>query len=288
MNAAPARRASSSARRRSAIAQAAVYLALLAACLFVLAPIAWAISTSFKTSQEIHGDAHWIPLAPTLKNYVEVVLQPKFLRYIWNSILIVIGVAIVSIVLAAHAAYAVARRSFFGKETMLFLIWATIMIPGVSVIVPLYLLAVDVGIYDTFTVLIIVYSAWLVPTLVWLLRSFVASIPTELEEAAQVDGCSPLKTFYVVVLPLMRPGLGAAAVLVFVTIWNDFLLAFGLTLSEGNRLLQVGLHSFVTEGGIDWGPMMAATVFSLIPAALVFGLLQRAFIQGVTAGAVKG
>lgn len=134
----------------------------------------------------------------------------------------------------------------------------------------------------------IVYAAWLIPTLIWLLRGFVISIPRSLEEAAQIDGASRLQTLYLVVLPLMRPGLGAAAVLAFVTVWNDFLIGFALTLSDEHRLLQVGLQSFVTEGGIDWGPMMAATIGSLLPAAVVFGLLQRAFIQGVTGGAVKG
>jgi ABC-type glycerol-3-phosphate transport system permease component len=281
-------RAARTPQLRHGLANALVYACLVLACLIVMAPIFWALSTSLKSAQEIHGEPHWIPTSVTLKNYVSSVLQPKFMRYIANSFLVVFGAAMVSIGLAAHAAYAVARKSFFGKEVMLLLIWATIMIPGVSVIVPLYSLSVDVGIYDTYTVLIIVYSAWLIPTLIWLLRSFVASIPVELEEAAQVDGCSPLKTFYVIVLPLMLPGLGAAAVLVFVTIWNDFLIAFALTQSNEHRLLQVGVHSFVTEGGIDWGPMMAATIGSLIPAALVFAFLQRAFIQGVTAGAVKG
>jgi ABC-type glycerol-3-phosphate transport system permease component len=281
-------RAARTPQLRHGLANALVYACLVLACLIVIAPIFWALSTSLKSAQEIHGEPHWIPASVTLKNYVSSVLQPKFMRYIANSFVVVFGAAVVSIGLAAHAAYAVARKSFFGKEVMLLLIWATIMIPGVSVIVPLYSLSVDVGIYDTFTVLIIVYSAWLIPTLIWLLRSFVTSIPVELEEAAQVDGCSPLKTFYVIVLPLMLPGLGAAAVLVFVTIWNDFLIAFALTQSNDHRLLQVGVHSFVTEGGIDWGPMMAATIGSLIPAALVFAFLQRAFIQGVTAGAVKG
>jgi len=282
---------STSPRRKSwrrIIVDAAVYGCLVAACIVVLAPIFWAASTSFKMSAEIHGTPHWIPNTVTFKNYLDSILDPKFLRYLGNSFIVFAGALVVSVGFAVHAAYVLARRRFAGKETMLFLIWATIMIPGVSIIVPLYLLAVDIGIYDTYAVLIIVYSAWLIPSVIWLLRSFVGSVPFELEEAAQVDGCSPVKTFYVVVLPLLRPGLGAAAVLVFVTVWNDFLIGFALTLGEERRMLQVGLHSFITEGGINWGPMMAATIGSLVPAALVFGFLQRAFVQGLTAGAVKG
>jgi ABC-type glycerol-3-phosphate transport system permease component len=190
--------------------------------------------------------------------------------------------------LAVHAAYAVSRFRFRWKNALLFIIWSTVMIPGVSIIVPLYLLAVDLKVYDTLFVVVIAYSAWLVPTLIWLLRGFIDTVPYELEESALVDGCSRLKAFYVVVLPLLRPGLAAASVLVFVTIWNDFLLAFSLTLKDENRLLQVGLYSFVTELGIEWGPLMAATIGSTIPVVLAFALLQRQFIQGLTGGAVKG
>lgn len=264
------------------------YALLAVACLFVALPILWALSTSLKLPREIHAGAHWWPEAVTLKNYAASLLTPRFLRYFANTIMIALTTFIASALLAAHAAYAVARLRLAGKGMLLFLVWSTIMIPGVSVVVPLYALSVDVGLYDTYAVLVIVYAAWLIPTLIWLLRGFVISIPRSLEEAAQIDGASRLQTLYLVVLPLMRPGLGAAAVLTFVTVWNDFLIGFALTLSDEHRLLQVGLQSFVTEGGIDWGPMMAATIGSLLPAAVVFGLLQRAFIQGVTGGAVKG
>ena len=275
-------------RAKRTLARAATYALLVVACIVVLSPIMWAASTSFKTAQEIHGSPVWIPATITFQNYVQSILHPKFIGYLFNSLLVFAGALIVSVGLAAHASYAVARRAFPGKSLLLFLVWATIMIPGVSIIVPVYLLTVDLGIYDTYFALIIVYSASLIPALIWLLRGFVLSLPIEVEEAAQVDGCSPLKIFYVIVLPLMRPGLGAAAVLVFVTIWNDFLIGFALTVGEERRMLQVGLHSFVTEGGINWGPMMAATIGSLLPAGLIFVLLQRAFVQGVTAGAVKG
>ena len=276
------------ARMRRRCVDAATYAALLLACGFVLLPILWALSTSVKLPQEIHGVAHWWPQAPTLRNYLGGALGAKFQRYIANSLMVAGATLLLSVGLAVHAAYAVARRRFFAKDLLLFLIWATIMIPGVSVVVPLYALSVDVGLYDTYTALVLVYAAWLIPTLIWLLRSFIVTIPPSLEEAALVDGCTPLRALYLVALPLLRPGLGAAAVLVFVTIWNDFLIGFALTLSDEHRLLQFGLQAFVTEGGIDWGPMMAATVFALLPAGVLFAFLQRAFIQGVTGGAVKG
>jgi ABC-type glycerol-3-phosphate transport system permease component len=275
--------------RRFSWADLATYAVLGIACAFVLVPLLWGLSTSLKTPTDVFASPpRWIPPTVDWNNYTQGLLTPKFLRYIGNSLLVVAGSLVVSVALAVHAAYAVSRFRFAAKEALLFLVWSTVMIPGVSIIVPLYLLAVDVGVYDTLFVVIVAYSAWLVPTLIWLLRGFIDTIPYELEESAFVDGCGRLKAFYVVVLPLLRPGLAAASVLVFVTIWNDFLLAFSLTLRDENRLLQVGLYSFVTELGIEWGPLMAATIGSTIPVVIAFALLQRSFIQGLTGGAVKG
>lgn len=265
------------------------YSVLGIAVAFVLVPILWGLSTSLKLPTDLLATpARWIPSTVDFDNYQRSLLSAKFLRYMGNSLAVVVGSLIVSVTLAVHAAYAASRFRFKGKDFLLLLIWSTVMIPGVAIIVPLYLLAVDIGIYDTLFVVVLAYSAWLVPTLIWLLRGFIESVPVELEESALVDGCSRLKAFYLIVMPLLRPGLAAASVLVFVTVWNDFLLAFSLTLRDENRLLQVGLYSFVTELGIEWGPLMAATIGSTIPVVLAFIFLQRLFIQGLTGGAVKG
>lgn len=266
-----------------------IHLLLIAGVLYALIPLLWGLSTSFKIPQEISAyPPQWIPDTLYFGNYLQGLFSERFLRYLFNSIVVVLLTTGLSLILASHAAYAVARFRFRGSNTLLFLMWATIMIPGVSTIVPLYLLAVDIGLFDTLWILILIYTAWLVPTLVWLLKGFVESVPQELEDSALIDGCTRVGAFYRVNLPLMMPGLGAGAVLVFVTIWNDFLLAYALTLSDQNRLVQVGLYFFVTEVGIDWGPLMAATIGALLPIIIAFMFLQRAFIQGITAGAVKG
>jgi ABC-type glycerol-3-phosphate transport system permease component len=158
----------------------------------------------------------------------------------------------------------------------------------VSIIVPLYLVTVDVGIYDTLFALILVYSAWLVPTLTWLLRGFVASVPVEIEEAARMDGCSTLGAFYRVCLPLTWPGLIAGSILVFVMIWNEFLIGYSLTLSDDNRLIQVGIYYFITDIGVQYGPLMASAILSVLPVLFIYAVLQRHFISGLTAGAVRG
>lgn len=265
------------------------YLALGLACIFALLPLLWGFVTSLKPAVEINSfPPTWLPRSPTLDNYAAVLANPKYLRYVGNTLFVTGAVMLIGIALAAHAAWVVVRSPFPGKQTMMILMWSTIMIPGVSIIVPMYLLSVDLGIYDSYTVLIIVYTASVVPTLVWLLRGFVSGIPYELEESALIDGASRAGVFYRIVLPLLRPGLGAAAVLVFVTVWNEFLIGYSLVLSDERRLIQVGVYYFITDVGIEWGPLMAGMIISALPIIALFAALQSFFIQGLTGGAVKG
>jgi ABC-type glycerol-3-phosphate transport system permease component len=270
-------------------ANLAALIFLIAACVFALMPVLWAFSTAFKIPQEVRAvPASWIPDQPTIDNWSRALLSGKFLRYLLNTLLVVGGSLVLSLALAVHAAWATVRFRFFGRDFSLLLMWATIMIPGVSIIVPLYLVTVDVGIYDTLFALILVYSAWLVPTLTWLLRGFVASVPVEIEEAARMDGCSTLGAFYRVCLPLTWPGLIAGSILVFVMIWNEFLIGYSLTLSDDNRLIQVGIYYFITDIGVQYGPLMASAILSVLPVLFIYAVLQRHFISGLTAGAVRG
>jgi multiple sugar transport system permease protein len=276
-------------RKSMAIETALVYAALGVALIFALLPILWGASTSFKPQMEVHlVPATWIPHTPTLANYFDAVFDARFARYLANTIWVVFASLVLSTTLALHAAWATVRFRFKGRETILLIMWATIMVPGIAVIVPLYMASVDLGMYDTLWTLIVVYSAWLVPTLVWLLRGFIAAVPAELEEAARIDGCGRVGAFWRVTVPLLRPGLLAAGVLVFVMVWNEFLIGYSLTLSDGNRMIQVGIYYFMTETGVEYGPLTAAAIASILPIAVLYALLQRAFIQGLTGGAVKG
>jgi len=208
-------------------------------------------------------------------------------NYLNRMILAGSTIAIV-LVIGAHAGYAAARFSFRGKNALLFLLLATVMVPGIVTLIPVYLIAVRLGLHDTFIALILVFSAWQTPTVVWLLRAFFENIPRELDEVALIDGCSRLGAFYRIVLPLAQPGLAAAAILVFVWVWNEFIIALNLTASHARRPLTVGLYFFVGETGIQWGSMAAAAVLALVPAVVLFAALQRRFIEGLTAGATKG
>jgi multiple sugar transport system permease protein len=279
----------SRALRRKQTAEVLQYVFILIACAFALVPILWAVLTSIKAPQEISlYPPTIIPHAFTFDNYLVGVFNPKFMRYLLNTAVVVGLSLIVSLGVSSHAAHAVSRSRFRGAELMLMAMFSTIMVPGVAIIVPLYLLSVYVGLYDTLWILVLAYSAWLTPTLIWLLRGFVANIPNELEESARIDGCSRWGAFYRITLPLLRPGLLAGSVLVFANIWNEFVLGYSLVLSDEVRLVQVGIYANVSEIGIRWGPLTAAAIGASLPVLIAYAFMQRAFIQGLSAGAVKG
>lgn len=281
------------ARRRGlrrAIGAVATAALLAFAVLFSIVPILWALLTSLKTPQEVAlYPPTLLPRHLTFDNYLGAVFNnATFLHYLFNTALIVAITTLICLVCASHAAHAVARYRFRGSGVMMFAMFSTIMIPGVAVVIPLYLLSVQAGIYDSILVLVLVYGAWLTPTLVWLLRGFVIAIPVELEEAGRIDGHSRLGVFYRVTFPLMKSGLLAGAVLIFANIWNEFLLGYSLVQSETARVVQVGIYANLTEVGVQWGRLTAAAVTAMVPVLIVYAFLQKAFVQGLSAGAVKG
>ena len=269
---------------------AAMIAFLLLATAFSVIPILWAFLTSLKMPQEVAlYPPTFFPKNMTLENYRGAVFYNEtFLHYLLNTAIIVAVATVLCLICSAHAAHAVARYRFRGSGVLMLAMFSTIMIPGVAVVIPLYLMSVKAGIYDSITVLILVYSAWLTPTLVWLLRGFVLAIPVELEEAGRIDGYSRLGVFYRITLPLLRPGLLAGAVLIFANIWNEFLLGYSLVQSETARVVQVGIYANLTEVGVQWGRLTAAAMTAILPVLIVYAFLQKSFVQGLSAGAVKG
>ncbi|MDR3436985.1 carbohydrate ABC transporter permease [Telmatospirillum sp.] len=270
--------------RRSLLA-----LAALAACMFAIGPLLWGLSTALKPLAQIFAyPPKLFPWPVSLENFERVWTESYFPTYFLNSILVTAISVVVSLALSVHAAYGLARFHFRGKTALLMGLLATSMIPGVAILVPLYNLSVGTGLYNSLTGLVIVYSAWNVPLLVWLLKGFFESIPIELEEAALVDGCGRMRAFYLVVMPMVAPGLLAGAIMTMMFVWNDFLIGFTLTISESQRLLPVGLFAYISNVGIDWGQLTAAAIFALLPVVFAFLVMQKWLVQGLTAGAVKG
>jgi len=275
---------------RSIAGKAMTVIFLFLASVFAVAPILWAVLTSLKSPKEVAlYPPTFFPQHLTFENYLGAVINNgTYLHYLWNTAVIVVAATVLCLICSAHAAHAVARFRFRRSSVLMFAMFSTVMIPGVAVVIPLYLLSVKAGIYDTVLVLILVYSAWLTPTLVWLLRGFVLVIPYELEEAARIDGYSRLGAFYRVTLPLLRPGLLAGAVLIFANIWNEFLLGYSLVQSETARVIQVGIYANLTEVGVQWSRLTAAAVTAMLPVMIIYAFLQKAFVQGLSTGAVKG
>jgi multiple sugar transport system permease protein len=278
-----------SKRKARSAAQAAVMLASLAVAAIAVFPLLWGLSTALKPNAQILAyPPVWLPHPPTLESFSQVWEQSNLPINFRNSLWVTFASLVLSLVLAVHAAYGLARFSFRGKAALMVGLLATSMIPGVAILVPLYNLAVHTGLYNTHTAMIIVYAAWNVPMLVWLLKGFFESIPPELEEAALVDGCGRLKAFYLIVLPMSRPGLLAGSIMAMMFVWNDFLISFTLAISEQKRLLPVGLFTYISNYGVEWGQLMAATVIALLPIMIAFFVLQRFLVQGLMSGAVKG
>ncbi|GGM21274.1 MULTISPECIES: carbohydrate ABC transporter permease [Micromonospora] len=283
------RRPADPVKRPSAPRQAGIYLGLVAASLFAVFPLLWGLSTSLKPeSTVLSTPVRWIPETLTLENYRVVLFDSQIPLNLLSSVLVSVTTVGVTLLIAVPAAYSAARFRFRGKAGLLFFILMTSMVPGIAILVPLYYLAVRFGLYDTYLVMIIIYSAWQVPTIVWILRGFFESIPVDIEEAGRVDGTSAFGAFFRLVLPLAKPGLGAAAIITFVYVWNDYLIASTFVSDPDLRLISVGLYTYLTQYGTVWGQLTAAVMVTLLPMVIAFVLFERRLVAGLSAGASKG
>jgi multiple sugar transport system permease protein len=273
----------------SALGLAGRYAFLLLMSLVALGPLAWTVLTSLKPPVQVMAyPPVWIPSPPTLENYTGVIFNSGMPRYFANTLIVAaIAIAIV-LVCGSLAAYAAARFRFRGRETVMFLILATSMVPLVSLLTPLYVIWVKLGLYDSYLGMGLAFAAWQLPTSMLMIRGFIEAIPYEIEEAAMVDGCSRWQCFLHVVLPVIQPGLVASGILMLVFIWNDFLVGTALGISENHRLVQVGLYRFVGDLGVDWGRFTAYVTLSVVPVIVLFMMLRKRLVNGLVAGAVKG
>ena len=263
---------------------------LTALALVVLIPLLWAVLTSFKSEASVMAyPPSFLPTEPSIAAYKAVLRHQTFASDLFNSVLYALGAVMLAVVLAAPAGYAASRFEFRGKRTVMLLILSTSMIPGVALLVPTYFLLDALGLLNNAAVIIVVQAARLVPQTVWFMQNFVDAVPRELDEATQVDGANHWQTFTRVILPLVRPGIAASAVIGVITTWNDYITVAAFAPEVGHRTLQVALVNQVFDSiGITWSYVMAFAVVSSLPIVAIFLLAQRWFISGLTAGAVKG
>ena len=268
---------------------AVTYIALILASLISMFPVLWAITTALKTDGEVNSfPPTLLPGKLNLGNFSAVFFQSDFPKYLLNSVIVTVICILVATLIAAHAAYALTNFRIRYKKQMMFIILMTSMVPPVAMLVPLYMLSVKLGLYDTRFLLILIYTAWRVPVLAWILRGFFEKLPKELMEAGIIDGCSQAMVFYRIILPISKPGIVSAALLSAVYVWNDFLVSSTFTTKNELRMLSIGLYNYISQYGIQWGKLMSAVTISIVPIVILFVLLQRHFVEGMAAGAVKG
>jgi multiple sugar transport system permease protein len=259
-------------------------LGLLLVVLFLLAPFFWMVLNAFKTPLQIIKLPPELFFEPTLRNFQNVFGTQNFMRYILNSLIIGAGCTLVGLLLGLPAAYSIAR---FRQNKLAIAILMARMVPGITFLVPLFIIFRALGLVDTYTSLILAHMLVGLPFIVWVMVPFFESIPRELTEAAVVDGASSLRTFVAVVLPLSVPGIVTAAILSFVFSWNNFMFSIVLA-SNRTRTVPVAIYNFISYAQIDWGGLMAAAVVITLPVLLLAIITQRYVIRGLTAGAVKG
>ena len=256
---------------------------------YALIPVAWIVSLSFKAGDDINNQKFW-PTDFSWENYRIVFSSDLFTSALRNSIGISLIATAISVVLAMFAAYAVARLEFPGKKLLLSLALAITIFPIIAIATPLFNLWRTVGLYDTWLGLIIPYLSFSLPLSVYVLSAFFREIPWEMEQAAQVDGATPLQAFRKVIVPLAAPGVFTAAILTFFAIWNDFIFGITLTSSEAARPVPAALAFFsgASQFSQPTAPIAAASVIVTIPVVVLVLLFQQKIVAGLTNGAVKG
>lgn len=294
--------------------RALLLIASLLFIIYVVAPIAWLLSSSFQSEAEITSvPPHWLPHQPTAQNFTaifkagdEVVTYENrstgdtvsggfipstaknLLPSMWNSFIVAVAVVILNLVVSVPAAYAMAKIRYIGRSASIYFMLTTRVIPDIALVVPFFLLVQKLGLLDNLLSLIITYLAITVPFSVFILLGYFESLPDELDKAARVDGCSRFQTLTLVFLPLALPALVAVVLFTFLTSWNEFLLALIFTQTPAAQTMPIVIASFTSDFNISFSFINAAGVLAVVPPVIVAIIFERYIVSGLTAGAVKG
>ncbi len=272
---------------KSKILKAVLYVVLVLVALIMLVPFAWMLSASFKLDKDVFiFPIQWIPTNPRWQNYLDIWTRIPLAKFVVNTVKLTLIVTFLQLLTSSFAAYSFAKLKFKGRDALFMAYIATIAVPWQVYMVPQFIMMRSMGLADTHLAIICLqaFSAFGV----FMMKQFYEGIPTELCEAARIDGMSEYRIWYKIMLPLSKPALSTLTIFTFVSTWNDFLGPLIYLTTESKKTLQLGLRMFISQFGSEYGLIMAASVLSLIPVLIVFLSLQKYFVEGVAASGVKG
>ena len=276
------------AGRRRVVSRAALSCAGVALALVVLAPYVVMVCTALKPEAELRiAPPRLLPLESRLGNFLDVLGDPSFRGWLRASLVVALTSTAIVVLAATPAAYYTARHRFPGRSAFLLLVLVTQMFSPTALVVGLYRQFFELGLVDTYAALIVTNAAFNLAFAVWILRAFFATIPREIEEAAAVDGCGRLRTLARVVLPLSLPAIVTAVIFAFIAAWNEYIVALTLMTDPARKPLTVGITSYVTAYVQHWNYLFAASVLAIVPVVVLFALIERHLVGGLTAGSVK-
>lgn len=268
------------------IASYAVMILLAIICVF---PVVWTFLTSVKVDADIvTREMVYLPTRFTFTHYVSLWNQSSYPLLVLNSMVVTSLTVIICLVTGTVASYAFARFNFPGRQQIMLAYLVVRMFPAVLMIIPLFVVMRQLGLLDTTAGLAVAYTSFLLPLFVWMLKGFFDAAPKELESAARIDGATRIGAMFRIVIPIARNGLVATCVFVAIAAWNEYLFALMLTTSQGSRTWPVGLQLMSGEFQLPWGMLAAGGMISILPVIVLFALVQRVMVTGITAGAVKG
>ena len=251
-------------------------------------PIFWVFISSFKTNAEIFSSTLGFPKQMAFENYAKALDVAPILSFYRNSVVVSISATILNVFFLSMAAYVLTRFKFRGSGGIQLLLTSSLFIPGSALIMPVYITMTTLKLQDTLTSLIITYAAFSIPVSLYVLSSFIKTIPKEIDEAAYIDGSGFYGTFFHIVFPLIKPAMSTCAILAFLGAWNEFQYALILITSTPKRTLPIALKYFTSQFSSSYGQMFAATIIVVLPSIIVYILLQKQITVGLVSGAVKG
>jgi multiple sugar transport system permease protein len=251
-----------------------------------LIPVILTLFTSIKNELDAFAmPPKWV-FVPTLENYIKLLGEVAFLRSILNSVIIAAGATFVATIIATSAAYTLSRFKFRGKGAFSYIILAFRAVPPIALVIPYYWIWRVVNLADTHFSMIVTYVAFCLPLLIWMIRSFFVEVPIEIEEAAMVDGCDRWQALRLILVPAIIPGIFASAILSFVLLWNEFMIALFIT-GRATRTLPIEIHSSLGHYYLYWGKLSSSAIVAIIPAIIFIAFAQKYIVRGLTMGAVK-